>query len=87
MLNLTSELLQHVDTIRDFNKLPIPFFCIATDLETGKQEILNKGFLPRAVQASGAFPTLLEPVEIGGKLLADGGKELMSKIKEEMNTK
>ncbi|PHR68965.1 MAG: patatin [Lutibacter sp.] len=73
VLNLTSKLLQHVDTIRDFNKLPIPFFCIATNLETGKQEILNSGFLPRAVQASGAFPTLLEPVEIDGKLLADGG--------------
>lgn len=73
VLNLTTELLQHVDTIRDFNKLPIPFFCIATNLETGKQELLNSGFLPRAVQASGAFPTLLEPVEIDGKLLADGG--------------
>ncbi len=73
VLNLTSELLQHVDTIRDFNKLPIPFFCIATNLETGKQELLNNGFLPRAIQASGAFPTLLEPVEIDGKLLADGG--------------
>lgn len=73
VLNLTSELLQHVDTIRDFNKLPIPFFCVATNLETGKQELLNSGFLPRAVQASGAFPTLLEPVEIDGKLLADGG--------------
>jgi len=73
VLNLMSELLQHVDTIRDFNKLSIPFFCIATNLETGKQEILNSGFLPRAVQASGAFPTLLEPVEIDGKLLADGG--------------
>lgn len=73
VLNLTSELLQHVDTIRDFNKLPIPFFCIATNLETGKQELLNNGFLPRSVQASGAFPTLLEPIEIDGKLLADGG--------------
>ena len=73
VLNLTTELLQHVDTITDFNKLPIPFFCIATNLETGKQVKLNSGFLPKAVQASGAFPTLLEPVEIDGKLLIDGG--------------
>lgn len=73
VLNLMTELLQHVDTITDFNKLPIPFFCIATNLQTGKQELLNSGFLPKAVQASGAFPTLLEPVEIGGKLLIDGG--------------
>ena len=73
VMNLMTELLQHVDTINDFNKLPIPFFCIATNLETGNQELLNSGFLPNAVQASGAFPTLLEPVEIGNKLLIDGG--------------
>jgi len=73
VLNLITELLQHVDTINDFNKLPIPFLCIATDIETGEQVVLNKGFLPRAVRASGSFPTLLEPVEIEGKLLVDGG--------------
>ncbi len=73
VLNLITELLQHVDTISDFNNLSIPFLCIATDIETGNEVVLNKGFLPRAVQASGAFPTLLEPVEIDGILLVDGG--------------
>jgi|TARA_B110000908_G_C10236859_1_gene443840 NTE family protein len=73
ILNLTTDLLQHVDTIKDFNKLPIPFLCIATNLETGEQELLNSGFLPKAVQASSAFPTLLEPVEIHDKVLVDGG--------------
>ena len=73
ILNLTTDLLQHVDTIKDFNKLPIPFLCIATNLETGEQELLNSGFLPKAVQASSAFPTLLEPVEIDDKVLVDGG--------------
>jgi NTE family protein len=73
ILNLTTDLLQHVDTINDFNKLPIPFLCIATNLETGDQELLNSGFLPKVVQASSAFPTLLEPVEIDGKFLIDGG--------------
>lgn len=73
VLNLFTELLQHVDTISDFNKLPIPYLCIATNLETGKQELLNNGSLPRAMQASGAFPTLLEPVKIDEKVLIDGG--------------
>jgi len=73
VLNLLTRLTQHVNGISDFNKLPIPFVCIATNLETGKQEILNKGFLPEAILASGAFPTLLAPVEIEGKLLTDGG--------------
>ncbi|GAB1308171.1 patatin-like phospholipase family protein [Urechidicola sp. KH5] len=73
LLNLLSSLFEHVDTISDFNQLPIPFLCIATDIETGKKIVLNEGFLPKAVQASGAFPTLLDPVEIGDKLLVDGG--------------
>jgi NTE family protein len=72
-LNLLTRLTQHVNNIQDFSKLPIPFVCIATDLETGKQVTLNKGFLPEAIKASGSFPTLLAPVEIDGKILSDGG--------------
>ena len=72
VFNLLAELTQHVNQIDDFSKLPIPFFCIATDLETGNQKVLEKGFLPEAIKASGAFPTLLDPVEIDGKLFADG---------------
>jgi len=71
--NLLTEMLSHVSDIDDFNKLPIPFVCVATNIETGKKEVLNSGFLPKAVQASSAFPTLLNPVEIDGKLLVDGG--------------
>ncbi|MDO9038185.1 MAG: patatin-like phospholipase family protein [Lutibacter sp.] len=73
VLNLLTSLTQHVNSINDFGKLPIPFVCIATNLETGKEEVLNKGFLPEAILASGAFPTLLAPVEIDGKLMTDGG--------------
>jgi NTE family protein len=73
VLNLLTRLTQHVNGINDFSKLPIPFVCIATNLETGQQEVLNKGFLPVALLASGAFPTLLAPVDIDGKLLTDGG--------------
>ena len=73
VLNLLTQLLQHVDHINDFSKLPIPFVCVATNLETGTQVILDKGFLPEAVKASGSFPTLLAPVEIDEILLTDGG--------------
>ncbi|WP_299528454.1 patatin-like phospholipase family protein [uncultured Lutibacter sp.] len=73
VLNLLTELTQHVNNINDFSELPIPFVCIATNLETGEQVTLNKGFLPEAVKASGSFPTLLAPVMIDGKLLTDGG--------------
>jgi NTE family protein len=73
VLNMLTELTQHVNHITDFRKLPIPFVCVATDLETGEPLILDNGFLPEAVKASGSFPTLLAPVEIDGKLLTDGG--------------
>ncbi|SFJ01051.1 patatin-like phospholipase family protein [Myroides guanonis] len=71
--NLLSRLLAHVRYERDFNKLKIPFLCIATDMESGEMVVLRKGSLPQAILASGAFPSLYSPVEIDGKLLIDGG--------------
>jgi len=71
--NFYAKLLDHVKEVNDFSKLPIPFLCIATDAETGKQVILDKGYLPDAITASGAIPTLFEPVNLDGKLLVDGG--------------
>ncbi|MDC1162512.1 patatin-like phospholipase family protein [Tenacibaculum sp.] len=73
VLNFLSELLAPVDDINDFTKLPIPFYCIATNVETGNQVLLEDGFLPLALRASGSFPTLLHPVEIKNQLLIDGG--------------
>lgn len=71
--NLMSRLTQHVSDVRDFDKLPIPFLCIATDVETGEQIVLEEGILAQAIIASGALPTLYNPVEINGRLLIDGG--------------
>lgn len=71
--NLLSRLLAHVRHQRDFNKLPIPFVCVATDLETGKGIVLREGNLAQSILASGAFPSLYSPVEIDGKVLIDGG--------------
>jgi len=71
--NFYAKLLDHVKEVNDFSKLPIPFLCVATDAETGKQVILDKGYLPDVIIASGAIPTLFEPVNLNGKLLVDGG--------------
>lgn len=71
--NLISKLTRHVRHVRDFNQLPIPFLCIGTDIETGKQVILDRGNLAQAIIASAAFPSLFSPVEVDGKLLVDGG--------------
>ena len=39
--NIFSELTEHVHEVDDFSKLPIPFFCIATNLENGDEIILR----------------------------------------------
>ena len=71
--NIFSQLTEHVHEVDDFSQLPIPFFCIATNLVNGEEVILDKGFLPEAIRASGSFPGLLTPVNIDGKVLVDGG--------------
>jgi NTE family protein len=71
--NLLSSLMRNVRHVRDFNKLPTPFLCMGTNIETGEEVLLNKGNLVQAVMASSAFPSLFTPVEIDGKLLIDGG--------------
>ncbi len=71
--NLLSRLLIHVKDVNDFSELPIPFFCVATNIETGEEVILNRGYLPRAVSASAALPTLFSPVTINDTIYIDGG--------------
>ena len=71
--NLISSVTRSVRYQRDFQQLPTPFLCIGTDIETGKQVILNKGNLAQAIIASSAFPSLFSPVQIDGKLIVDGG--------------
>ncbi len=71
--NLLSKLTLHVNHIEEFKDLSIPFLCIATDIETGQPVLLDKGSLAQAIKASGAFPSLFQPVVINNQLLIDGG--------------
>jgi NTE family protein len=73
VFNLFSKLLLHVSDIHDFENLPIPFFCIATNIETGEPLLLDSGSLPQAIAASGALPSVFQPVIINNKILIDGG--------------
>ena len=73
MFNLFSKLTLHVSDIEEFKNLPIPFVCIATNIETGKPVVLEKGSLAQAIAASGAFPSLFQPVTINDQILIDGG--------------
>lgn len=57
----------------DFDRLPIPFRAVATDLHSGEPYVLRSGSLPVAMRASMAVPGAFTPVEIDGHLLVDGG--------------
>lgn len=69
---MLKELFKNVANVDDFSKLPIPFMCIATNLESGKMEIFEKGDLVSSIMASSAFPSLMDPVKIGDSLYIDG---------------
>ncbi|WP_424200790.1 patatin-like phospholipase family protein [Algibacter sp.] len=71
--SLLLKLLLHVNDVDDFSKLPIPFFCIATNIENGDQVILDQGNLTQSIIASGALPSLFQPVNINDQILIDGG--------------
>lgn len=55
-----------------FHDLPIPFAAVATDIDSGEPVKLCTGRVAPAVQASCSVPGLVVPVEINGRLLADG---------------
>lgn len=74
VFNLLTTLSGGYQDSLDFKKdLPVPFVCIATDLATGTQVILDKGYLPTAIRATMAIPGYFTPVDIDGRVLVDGG--------------
>ena len=57
----------------EFDKLPIPFRAVATDMQTGQMVVLDRGDLALALRASMAVPGVFSPVSIDGRILGDGG--------------
>lgn len=71
-----SELLEQKTGIKgeiDFNKLPIPFRCVAVDINGPTEVVISKGNLAKAMRASMAIPGAFKPVKWGGMTLVDGG--------------
>ena len=62
-----------VAAIQQFDRLPIPFRAVATDLESGDAVILDSGDLVTAMRASMSAPGVFAPVEREGRMLVDGG--------------
>jgi NTE family protein len=65
-------LREHFGDVR-IEELPKPFFCVSSDLTTGRIHVHRSGVLWRALRASVALPGILPPVTHHGHLLVDGG--------------
>lgn len=73
LLNLLTHLTRHVNHVRDFSKLPIPYKCMAVDIEAFESVVLDSGNLALAMRASMSIPTVFKPVKINNRLYVDGG--------------
>lgn len=61
------------EDLQSFDRMPIPFRALATDLVTGQSVVQGQGSLVHAVRASMAVPGAFAPVKVGERLLVDGG--------------
>ena len=57
----------------EFKDLKLPFKCMATDIDTGKVVIMDKGLVWTAVRASISLPVILAVMKRENKYLVDGG--------------
>ena len=66
------EIVQDYPYNMDFDRLPIPFRAVATDIATGEKVVLSNGKLSEAMRASMSIPAVFAPVEMNGRMLVDG---------------
>lgn len=59
--------------VSNFDDLPIPFRCVATDLISGKSVVFRNGSISNALRATMSIPGVFSPVRLDGQILADGG--------------
>ncbi len=70
---LLTRLCLPVAGVHDFDRLPIPFRAVATDLTNGEAVVLGQGSLAMAMRASMSIPGVFPPLELDKRLLVDGG--------------
>lgn len=73
ILNLFKGITANIPDSIHFSDLPIPFACVAYNLETGKEEVLSQGNLSTAMLSSMAIPGAFSPVNFNDMHLVDGG--------------
>src|SRR4030095_7642963 len=60
-------------SLRNFDDLPIPFRCVATDMLEARPVVFKSGSLAKALRATMSIPGVFTPVEMDNRVLADGG--------------
>ncbi|KAB1071951.1 patatin-like phospholipase family protein [Tamlana haliotis] len=70
---LLATLTYPVYNVHDFDRLPIPYRAIATDIVEGKEVVMKEGSLLTAMRASMSIPSVFKPVDYKDMLLVDGG--------------
>jgi NTE family protein len=70
-LLLDQQMLPYYE-LKNFDDLPIPFRCVATDLTTGKAHIFKDGSLAQAMRSTMSIPGVFAPVEHGTQVFSDG---------------
>lgn len=71
--NLLSRLTISYHDSTDYNQLPIPFACVATNIVDGKEIVFHNGVLGVSIRASMSIPGVFTPVKKDGMILVDGG--------------
>ena len=67
------KLLRSSISARTFEELKIPLKVVATNLDDGRYEVFSEGELIKKITASACVPVIFNPMEINGKIYADGG--------------
>ena len=57
----------------DFSDLKIPFACVATDIDTGEEVVIDSGPVPEALRATISIPGIFTVVKHGDRYVVDGG--------------
>jgi len=73
LFTLFSTLTLSAQGIRDFDRLPVRYRSVATNLISGEKVVFSGGNIADAMRASMSIPGVFSPHEVGGQLLVDGG--------------
>ncbi len=69
MIKIVKDLVEEADV----SETEIPFYPVATELDTGRTRVLDTCSLWEAIRASISIPGLFTPFSVNGKWMVDGG--------------